>query len=47
MAIHEVDKEVKELLMEGEEILLTAKQAKGVPRGSTVDLIPYMLPKFL
>lgn len=34
MAIHEVDKEVKELLMEGEEILLTAKQAKGVPGGS-------------
>ncbi len=34
MSFPSVDPEVKELLMDQEEILLTAKQAKGVPGGS-------------
>ncbi len=34
MSFPSIDPEVKELLMDQEEILLTAKQAKGVPGGS-------------
>lgn len=34
MSFHDVDPEVKKLLMDKEDILLTAKQAKGVPGGS-------------
>jgi hypothetical protein len=46
MHFHEVDKEVKELLMDEEEILLTTKQAKGVPGDQLVHLIQYMSPIF-
>ena len=34
MRFHDIDPEVKRLLMDKEDILLTAKQAKGVPGGS-------------
>ena len=34
MSFHDVDPEVIKLLMINEDILLTAKQAKGVPGGS-------------
>ncbi len=34
MKFHDADPEVKKLLMNPEDILLTAKQAKGVPGGS-------------
>jgi hypothetical protein len=34
MSIHNIDREVKELLMQQENVLLTAKQVKGVPGGS-------------
>jgi hypothetical protein len=34
MPIHNIDREVKELLMQQESVLLIAKQAKGVPGGS-------------
>jgi hypothetical protein len=34
LSFHDIDPEVKKLLMDQEDILLTAKQAKGVPGGS-------------
>jgi hypothetical protein len=47
MEIHEVDKEVKELLMEGEEILLPQNKQKEFLEDRLVHLIPYMLPIFV
>jgi hypothetical protein len=34
MSTHEIDKEIKAILNPGEEVLLTASQARGVPGGS-------------
>jgi hypothetical protein len=34
MSTHEIDSEIKEMLSPGEEVLLMASQARGVPGGS-------------
>lgn len=36
MALHQIDPEIKSMLMVGEEVLLVASQARGLPGGSLV-----------
>jgi hypothetical protein len=34
LSLHEIDKEIEKMLMKGEEVLLVASQARGIPGGS-------------